>query len=179
MAIAFELVINFGSDQAAADAACDLTGKQPALTAGQHRVQLHKPLVRTARGYHGQPHLEMAIIPVGVGWGVGLDRHHERLRLTADEFSELGHGLYRLLAHFSRYRAAQVGWDPEGRVDPAELQQDRADELDAGQLPGLVLAEDLHWDLRGRGFVPFAPGFVWIPYQGEHPSSLTNDDRTA
>ncbi|RZU73562.1 hypothetical protein EV384_1971 [Micromonospora kangleipakensis] len=113
------------------------------------------------------------------GWKVGLDRHHERLRLTAAELSELGNGLYQLLMRFTGYRAAQVGWDPEGRVDPAELQQEWADELTAGELPGLVLAEDLHQDLHGQGFVPFAPAFVWIPYQGEHPSSLTADGRTA
>jgi len=179
MAIVFELVVNFGSDRAAADAAGHRTSSHPALAAGHHRVRLHEPLITTARGYHGEPYVEMSIIPVGVGWGVGFDRGHERLRLTARELSELGHGLYQLLARFTGYRAAQVGWDPEGRVDPVELREDWADELAAGQLPGLVLAEDLHWDLGGRAFLPFAPGFVWIPYQGERPSSLTNDDRPA
>jgi len=175
MAIAFELVINFGSNQTAAFAARRLTADYPLLAAGQHGVPLHEPLITTARGYDGEPHLEMSVLPVGVGLKVGLDRDHEGLPLKAAELSELGGGLYQLLKRFTGYRAAQVGWDPEGRVDPAELRHDYADDLAAGELPGLVLAEDLHQDLQGQGFVPFAQGFVWIPYQGERPSSLTAD----
>jgi hypothetical protein len=72
-------------------------------------------------------------------------------------------------------RLGSCSSDAEGRVDPAELRHDYADDLAAGELPGLVLAEDLHEDLQGQGFVPFAQGFVWIPYQGERPSSLTAD----
>lgn len=178
MAIVFELVINFGSDRDAAAAAGHLVAAHPPLSAGHYHIPLHEPLLSTVRGYHGEAYLEMSIIPVGVGWKVGFDRDRERLRLTAAEFSELGHGLYRLLMGFTGYRAAQVGWDPEGRVDPAELREDRADELAAGQLPGLVLADDLCQHLHGQGFVPFVPGFVWIPYQGEHPSTLTADGRT-
>ncbi|MGS2619662.1 hypothetical protein ACVCAH_35040 [Micromonospora sp. LZ34] len=90
MAIAFELVINFGSDQAAAAAARHLTVKHPPLTAGQHHVRMHEPLLTTVRGYHGQPHLEMSILPIGVGWAVALDRQHERLRLTAAELATVG-----------------------------------------------------------------------------------------
>jgi hypothetical protein len=176
MAIAFELVINFGSNQTAAFAALRLTADYPSLAAGKHDVPLHEPLITTARGYYdGEPHLEMSILPVGVGWKVALDRDHERLPLKAAELSELGGGLYELLKRFTGYHAAQVGWDPEDRVDPAELRHDYADELAAGELPGLVLAEELHQDLQGQGFVPFARGFVWIPYQGERPSSLTAD----
>lgn len=175
MAIAFELVINFGLNQAAAGVAQHFTVNHPPLMTGQHHVALHEPLVTKVRGYDGEPYLEMSIIPVGVGWGVGFDRHHERRQLTAAELTELGEGLYQLLAQLTGYRAAQVGWDPEERVDPAGLRQDWADELAIGDLPGLVLAEDLHRDLRGQGFQPFAPGFVWIPYQGERPSSLTAD----
>jgi hypothetical protein len=178
MGVAFELVINFGSDHAAVADARQLAVNHPPLPAGHHHIRLHEPLVTTVRDYDGAPYLEMSILPVGVGWGVGLDRNHERLRLTAGELSELGNGLYQLLGQFTGYRAGQVGWDPEWRVDPGELRHDWADEMEAGQLPGLVLAEDVLQDLRGQGFVPFAPGFVWIPYQGERPSSLTADGRT-
>lgn len=65
MAIVFELVVNFGSDQASADAARHLTVSHPSLAAGEHLVQLHEPLVTTVRGYDGEPYLEMAIVPVG------------------------------------------------------------------------------------------------------------------
>src|SRR5262249_57878191 len=97
------------------------------------------------------------------------------LRVTATELSELGHGLYPLLRTFTGYLAAQVGWDPEERVSPDELREQWAEELAGGDMPGLVLAEDLHAETQCQGFVPFAPGFVWIPYLGEHPSSLTGD----
>lgn len=178
MAIAFELVVNFGSSDGAARAAHDLVVSSAPLAVASRSVNLHEPLLNRVRGSDGVPYLEMSVLPIGVGWGVGLDRGHEPVRLTAAELTELGHGLYRLLAQFAGYRAAQVGWDPEPRVDPAELRQEWADELADGTLSGLVLADDVLLDLRGPGFVPFAPGFLWIPYPGERPSPLTSDERT-
>jgi len=110
------------------------------------------------RNATGEPYLEMSIIPAQVGFGVALDQHQPRLPLTAEELSELGDGLYSLLALFTGYRAARVGWDPEAFVDPTELQQERAEELAAGALPGLVLAEDIELGVSMHGFVPFAKG---------------------
>jgi hypothetical protein len=86
--------------------------------------------------------------------------------------------LYQLLAAFTGYQAAQVGWDVEGFVDPAELRQEWAEELERGELPGLVLADDFLLELRGPSFLPFVPGFVWVPYEGEAPSTLTPDRET-
>jgi hypothetical protein len=177
VAIAFELVVNFGSNDGAARTAHDLVVSRGPLAVGRRSVDLHEPLLNRARGSDGVPYLEMSVLPLGVGCGVGLDRGHEPLRLTAAELTELGHGLYQLLAGFAGYRAAQVGWDPEWRVDPAELRQEWADELADGTLSGLVLAEDVLSDLRGPGLLPFAPGFLWIPYAGERPSTLTSDER--
>ena len=175
MAIVFELVVNFGSDDAAVDAARDLVLGHAPLEAGPHGIALHPPLVRTARSLDGSAYAEMSVLPAGVGFGAAVDRGHEQVRLTAAAFTGLGEGLYRLLAGFGAYRAAKVGWDVEGFVDPAELRSDWAEELAAGELPGLVLAEDLVRDLGGGGFVPFAPGHAWIPYAGEPPSTLTTD----
>ncbi|GFJ83752.1 hypothetical protein [Phytohabitans houttuyneae] len=121
----------------------------------------------------------MSVLPRGVGWGVVLDRGHEPVRLRAAELTQLGQGLYQLLTQFIGYQAAQVGWDPQGRVDPAELRHEWADEIAAGELPGLVLAEDVLPDLRGSAFVPFARGFLRIPYAGEHSSTLISDEGIA
>lgn len=172
MAIVFELVINCGHDRGAAENASRRVAAHSPLTAGPHQVRLHKPLTSTVRDAAGEPYLEMSVVPAQVGFGVGLDGRQPRLPLTAKELSELGNGLYSLLATLTGYRAARVGWDPENFVDPVELQQEWAEELAAGALPGLVLAEDLQLSTSMRGFVPFADGFVWIPYEGER-SSLT------
>jgi hypothetical protein len=87
--------------------------------------------------------------------------------LTAAELTELGAGLYQLLRQLTDYRVAQVGWDPERLVDLTELEQEWADEIAAGQMDGLVLAEDMRHHLGTDAFEPFAVGFIWIPYRGE------------
>lgn len=173
MAIAFELVVNFGLNEVAAGVACELVLGAAPLMAGDQSVSLHEPLLNLVRPGDGMPYVLMSVLPVGVGWGVAIDRRRERRSLTATQLSDLGHGLYGLLGRFSGYQAAQVGWDPEGLVDPMELRQEQTDELAAGTLPGLVLAEDVLPDVRGPGFVPFHPGFVWLPYAGERSSTLT------
>jgi hypothetical protein len=164
VAILFELVVNYGRNEQAAQDAARMATTHPPLRAGRHRIPLAAPVLRTVEAREGEPYLEMAIVPVGVGFRPGW----ERLRLTAGELSELGHDLYSLLSTFSGYRVAMVGIDPEILVDPVELRMDWADELADGSLTGLVLAEDLHRSLpESRGFVPFSDGFVWIPYRGE------------
>jgi hypothetical protein len=175
MAIAFELVINYGCDHAVVGNASRLVAVHPPLTAGPHHVRLHEPLTNTVRDAAGEPYLEMSTIPAQVGFGVGLDGRQPRLPLTAEELSQLGNGLYSVLATLTGYRAARVGWDPEAFVDPLELRQEWAEELAAGALPGLVLADDLQLGVPVHGFVPFADGFKWIPYEGEQPSTLTAD----
>src|SRR5262245_23504574 len=178
MAIVFALVVNFGGDEASADAAREVAAASPALPVGDRRIGLHMPLIYETGGVDDTSFLLMSVVPIGVGWGVAADRGHETVRLTAAELTEVGHGLYRLLARFTGYRAARVGWDPEGCIDPAELRRDLAGELAAGTLPGLVLAGDCLADLRGDGFRRFVPGFVWIPYEGQRPSTLTADEPT-
>ena len=171
MAIVFALVLNF-PDRGTADAAVPAIRRHPPVRAGRHRIAPHQPLIRELRGpgFH-----EVSVIPAGVGHGVGLDRSDQRIRLTADEFTELGHGLYALLATLSGYRAARVGWDPECFVDPGELGEEWAEELAAGDLPGLVLADDLDLGVETHGFTRFTAGYRWIPYRGETRSVLTAD----
>ncbi|MEU0274149.1 hypothetical protein [Streptomyces sp. NPDC006307] len=170
MAILFELVVNFGDNiQAARDAATESVRR--VLRAGAHRVPLHRPMPRMVGSY-----TELSILPVAVSWGVPADRGLPELRLTGAELTDLGHQLYALLARFDGYVAAQVGWDPEAFVDPAELKAEWSEELAEGSLHGLVLSDTLHAELGlGDAYVPFQPGYRWIPYRGETPSGLTAD----
>lgn len=178
MATVFELVVNFGLNHAAAERAHAIALGHPPLRAGEHRIPLHEPLLVTARSHGGNTYLEMTVLPVGVGSGVAMDHRYQIIRLTSAELSDLGHGLYGLLRQFTGYHAAQVGWDPEGRVDLDELRSGWTAELAAGRLPGLTLAEGVHQRLQGSGFTRFASGHVWIPYRGERPSALTLDQPT-
>jgi hypothetical protein len=107
---------------------------------------------------------------------VALDGTLPKTRLSAAELTELGTGLYQLLARFDGYIAAKVGWDPEGFLDPARLKGDWTDELADGKIHGLVVCQALQEELGlGSGYVMFQPGYLWIPYQGEKPSPLTAD----
>ncbi|MFJ8645191.1 hypothetical protein ACIRNI_03600 [Streptomyces sp. NPDC093546] len=170
MAIYFELVVNFGDNiQAARDAAAESI--RWVLRAGDHRVPLHRSMPRTVGAY-----TQLSIVPVAVGWGVPADRGLPKLELTGAELTDLGHQLYALLAKFDGYVAAQVGWEPEAFVDPAELKAEWSEELVEGSLHGLVVSDTLHGELGlGDAYVPFQPGYRWIPYRGEMPSGPMAD----
>lgn len=116
MAICFMLVVNFGDDAEAAQAAARIAPKPWVLHAGAHRIPLHRPMLAKVGSY-----IELSILPVAVSWGCGLDGSLPRFQLTAAELTELGHQLYELLAQFHGYVAAKVGWDRESLLDPAEL----------------------------------------------------------
>jgi hypothetical protein len=119
------------------------------------------------RGEDGAEYQEVSVAPAGVGHEPPL-AGGERLPLDDDELSELAHGLYEVLRGCRGYRAALVGWNPEFFVDIAELNQDWAEDLQAGRLYGLVLAEETLPELCVPAAVePFAPGFSWMPYQGQ------------
>jgi hypothetical protein len=171
LAIIFELVVNFGENVEAAHAAALANPTPVSVQAGSHRIPLHRAILNRRGSY-----IELSVVPVSVAWGMPMDGTLPRTRLSAAELTELGHGLYRLLAKFRGYVAAKVGWDPEGFLDPAELKSDCADELADGSIHGLVLCEALHVELGlGNNYTEFQPGYLWIPYRGEKPSTLTAD----
>ncbi len=171
MAICFELVLNFGDNLEAAQSAAQANPSPMTLQAGSHRIPLHRSLLHRAGSY-----IELSVLPVAVSWGLPMDGTLPRTKLSAAELTELGQGLYRLLAKFNGYVAAKVGWDPEGFLDPAELRSDWADELADRTINGLVLCEALHAELGlGDNYVEFQPGYLWNPYRGEKPSTLTAD----
>ncbi|MEV0899497.1 hypothetical protein [Actinoplanes sp. NPDC049802] len=129
MAVRFALVVEFRSEQAAVAAA------DRVVAAGSSPVDLHWP--RLDRD--GTADLLLSVVPVVDG-----------VR-PARFFTDLGHGLYRLLSDLTGYRAALAGWDPVRSL--------RA----RAPVPGLVLPAPGD----GPGFTPFARGFVWLPYRGE------------
>ena len=171
MAIVFELVVNFGDNNEAAARAAALVRQPRILTAGAHRLPLHRPLSNTIKSS-----IEFSVIPVAISWGGGVDGDRPRIRLTAAELTELGHQLYDLLAEFDGYVAAQVGWDPEDLVDSEVLHADLAEELRDGTIHGLVLSEEIHAELGlGDDYVEFQPGYRWIPFRGVSPGNVTAD----
>lgn len=171
MAICFELVVNFGGDTEAAQAAARIDLKPWVLRAGAHRIPLHRPMLAKVSGY-----IELSILPVAVSWGCPLDGSLPRFQLTAAELTELGHQLYELLTQFRGYVAAKVGWDPESLLDPAELRNEWSAELNDGSLHGLVLADKLHVELDlSADYEVFQPGYRWLPYRGEESSNLAAD----
>jgi len=92
MAIAFELSINFGSNMEAAASFCK---KQlPALNVGDQRIELHKPLLSQIKTSRGNSYIEVSVLPVAIGYGVGLDQACERIPLDTEKLSELGVKLY-------------------------------------------------------------------------------------
>ncbi|MGV9693907.1 hypothetical protein ACWDUX_32955 [Streptomyces sp. NPDC003444] len=160
MALCFELVVDFGNDEGAARAAACVEPWPYTLRAGGFRIPLHRPMLSTAG-----PSVQVSVLPVAVGFGVAADGSLPRFDVTEAELEELARGLYALLARFEGYRIAMAGWDPECFLDDDDLAADWAEELSHGTLPGLVLAEHLRTRLSlGPAWVPFSPGYVWLPY---------------
>ncbi|WP_157852451.1 hypothetical protein [Kitasatospora sp. NRRL B-11411] len=178
MAVMFTLVVNFGDDLEAARVAAATAAGWPPLKAGHHRIPLHPATITSETSEYSESvvYAQLSVLPVAVGFGAAPDRRLPRIGLTSEELTELGRGLYGLLAEFDGYLAAMVGWDPDSLVDTEYLRADLTDELTNGVPDGLVVSEQLHRDLgAGRHFAPFAPGFVWIPWRGVEPSTLTVD----
>jgi hypothetical protein len=178
----FELVVNFGQNTEAARSAASWnpdarSSPVTTLPAGSHRIPLHRPHMTFGPGFESEEtHTELAVIPVGVGLRLPMDGTVPRFRLTAAELTELGTGLYQLLATFDGYLAAMIGWDVDSFVDPEYIAG--TEELETGWWKGLVLCEALRDELGLAGnpcYVPFQPGYVWVPYRGEKPFGLTAD----
>lgn len=86
------------------------------------------------------------------------------LRFETDEqMNELILALYDRLRQSPPYRYASIGYDSEFFRDWSEIIEE---DYTAINFSGLVLSEPL-CSLSGKPsqFVPFAPGYVWWPYQ--------------
>jgi hypothetical protein len=163
VAIYFLLDIDFGTNLAEAEAARRLIRASPPLRAGARRVSLHDSLVGGGS--------RVSAVPRGVGYGLPVEfaERTRRLDLTAGELSAIGWSLYDLLRLCTGYHLAAVGWERgETWFEHGELSSEWADELAEGDLPGLVVSDDVYRTLpAAKGFEPFEPGYRWMPYRGE------------
>jgi len=165
MPICFELVVNFGTDLEAAQAAALSPRLSTVHDVGRYRIPLHSAFIDTDVG-----HVELSLIPVAVGHRVAMDGSLPRFDLTAEELTELGNQLYRVLAKFDGYVAAKVGWEPWPLLFVDDLKTRYLKSLSDGSVHGLVLSEALHAELGlGPEYVEFQPGYRWIPYRGDEP----------
>jgi hypothetical protein len=96
----------------------------------------------------------------------GLSRTGIGSEADASAMTRAGETLYqRLRSAPAVYRYALVGVEVDDFRSYDELVADE----DLTRFPGLVLSDDT-WAACGRpsAFVPFTPGYRWIPYAGEH-----------
>ena len=154
MAWIFELSVECGPSQSSARAVADHFGSWPSD-------------VRQGGGFTGSVLVDgtrcdpwwVHVVPDGVGRS-GVTSAEVAVAMTA-----VGYRLYdHLRSAASVYRYALVGVEVEEFRQYEEL----CDEPDLRIFPGLVLADSL-WRTLGRpaGFEAFAPGYLWLPYQGE------------
>lgn len=165
MAILFELVVNFGTNEQAAEAAAGAVRRVGHVDVRGVALPFGGPVATRL----GSPnaYIEFSMCVCGMGYGApGPEPGLDPRSLTADEVTQAGHALYDLLSGFWGYRAAVVGWDPESLVDVEDLEAD-VQNGDPPGYDGLVLADDLceRWGL-GPEWVPFSDGYRWLPYSG-------------
>jgi hypothetical protein len=122
MAVLFELVVNFGTDMKAAEAAAEHVDRAGHIDVRGVHVPLPGPFVT---GLGSPDYIEFTVVPSGIGWGPHLKPPaFDPRSLTSDEITQIGHTLYALLRAFTGYRAAIVGWNPESLVDLEDLETD-------------------------------------------------------
>lgn len=165
VAVIFELVVNFGADEQAAEAAAALVRRVDHVEVRGVSLPLGDPFI--TRVQPPNTYIEFSVHPRGLGYGgPGPISDLDPQSLTDEEITQVGRALYDLLQVFSGYRAAIVGWDPESLVDVQDLQTDWRNG-DVPEYDGLVLANDLFekWQL-GPEWVAFSHGHRWLPYRG-------------
>lgn len=175
MAVVFELVVNFGTDEQAIRAAAELVRRAGHIDVRGVPVPLGEPYVRLLAP--PPAYIEFTVHPRGIGFGgPGPKPDLDPRSLTNHEITRIGHALYDLLRGFSGYRAAIVGWDPESLVDLEDLEADCRNG-DPPPYDGLVLADDLceKWRLAPE-WTAFTPGYRWLPYSGSRNLWLPHAD---
>jgi hypothetical protein len=121
MAIAFELVADFGGDNQSADDCCRWLGARIApVGIGSHEIQIHPPFV-SGYPYEQPTRFQVSVVPAQVGYSVALDDTDDRIPLSAEQLSLLGDGLYDMLRGAPHYELAMVGWDVDFLLDIDEL----------------------------------------------------------
>ena len=172
----FELVVNFGRDEDALQAATDELERRPTVQVRDLHVPLSTPSLTRVRSDDQLIYIEFAVWPIGISshlyFGPGRDPDEVppiRARdLTDDELTSVGEQLYDLLKRFNGYEVATVGWDPEVLVEVGFLESDYVPDGSISRVDGLVLSDALIERWKPQGFLPFSRGYSWVPYRGSH-----------
>jgi hypothetical protein len=165
MAIIFELVVNFGSNDQGADAAVDAAVRFDHVEVRGVSLPLSNPVV--TRFASPEKYIEFSVYVRGLGTPpAAREPAIDPRSVTGEEITQIGSSLYTLLGGLAGYRAAIVGWNPESLVEVHDLETDWRN----GEPPdydGLVLASDLceRWELEPKMAV-FGDGYRWFPYSG-------------
>jgi hypothetical protein len=165
VAILFELVVNFGTNERDMQAATEIVRRVEHVNLRNVSLPLGTPFV--TRLSSPTTYIEFSVVAHGLGYGEpGPKPDLDPRSLTNEEITQVGHALYDLLRTFSGYRAAIVDWDPESLVDVHDPDTDWRNGDPPGY-DGLVLAQDLceQWQL-GPEWVPFGDDHRWLPYSG-------------
>jgi len=166
MAVVYELVVDFGANEGAAQRYREWLLNQPkSVTVGDKEIGLHDPLLERTR----QHYFSVDIIPVRIGYSVGLDHGlGERIPLTKGELADLGLKLYEFVRGRPGYQLAMVGWDVDYWLFPEELKSEWRQEITEGSLKGLVISKQLLREFPGAcNFMPFDDEHDWVPYVGD------------
>lgn len=167
MAVVFELVVNFGRNEAAVSEAAELVERHQAVVVRGASVPITSPSITRFRPPGGDiRYIEFSVWPRGINKGGPAHPSFSAYDLKREEIMAVGEQLYELLRRFRGYEVAIVGWDPEELVDVAILEEEWVLDGTISTLNGLVLAQSFADRWQPAGFVPFEPGFQWLPYSG-------------
>ncbi len=167
MAIAFELVVDFGGDRESAERCHQwLESRIRPVHIDEFTISIHRPLI-SGYPYTNPTRFKVSVVPANVGCAVAIDDTDDRIPLNDDQLSRLGLYLYELLRGAPDYQLAMVGWDVDFLLDVDELNADWASEIGDGSIGGLVANKSLLHQLPTSDyFVDFDDLHVWIPYTG-------------
>ena len=107
MAVVFELVVNFGTNQDAVSSAERALLTVPSLDLGDSEHEARGPRIT----WFTDAYIEFSVAVSNINKG-GVDAHH----LPAIQVTAIAEYLYDVLRRFARYEIAVVGWDPRWRV---------------------------------------------------------------
>ena len=167
MAIAFELVADFGGDKDSAECCRQwLDTRIAPVEIGEYTINIHPPLI-SGYPYASPTRFKVSVVPANVGCLVALDETDDRIPLTDSQLSRLGTSLYDVLRGAPHYQLAMVGWDVDFLLDIKELNSDWASEIGDGSFAGLVAGNSILSQLPASSyFVEFDDDHAWIPYKG-------------
>ena len=110
MAIAFELSVNFDSDEAAATQFCQAIKRNYRTFAIEgYQIDLHEPLVLPFHGLAEQLSYSVSILPKAIGYGVGLDNRQPRIPLNSLQLSITWEKALRFIARH-QWLSGRLSW---------------------------------------------------------------------